>query len=238
MPPDKQGGLIMKKQRAVLARGQGRIVAITCLNRASENTKTGAMSQLYMLTTSHPVQAQKTGAQKRVCGDCALLDKVCYVQRGKGSAALWKAIQGQAVEQVPDLPFPVRLGADGDPAYCPPEIIEEIVEKAPGHTGYTHQWHKSANLQGSCMASIDGLTAKKRGVSPAKLRQQARGLGYRTFRVLGPGEKLLKNEIMCPNYTHGVQCADCLLCSGKKGPEDRRKDIAILGHGSGKKGLE
>lgn len=227
----------MKKQRAVLSRKAGVIVAITCLHRASENSKTGPMSQLYMLTTSHPVQAQKTGAQKRVCGDCALLDKVCYVQRGKGSAALWKAIQGQGVEQVPDLPYPVRLGADGDPAYCPPAIIREIVEKAPGYTGYTHQWHW-ANLQDSCMASIDGLTAKKRGVSPAKLRQQARGLGYRTFRVLGPGEKLLKNEILCPNYTHNIKCADCLLCSGKKGPGDKRKDIAIPGHGNGKGGLK
>ena len=228
----------MKQQRAVLARGGGKIVAITCLDRPSENAKTGPMSQLYMLTDIHPVEAQKTGEQKKVCGDCALLPAgVCYVQRGKGPAAVWRAIQGQAVEPIPPLKYPVRLGADGDPAYCPPEIITELVARAPGHTGYTHQWHKSALLQESCMASIDGLTAKKRGVTVAQLRRNAKKLGYRTFRVLASGDRLLKNEILCPNYTHGVQCADCLLCNGKKGSQDRRKDICIPVHGNGRRKL-
>ena len=120
---------------------------------------------------------------------------------------------------------PLRLGAYGDPAFIPLEKLEQLTSSAPSYTGYTHQWHNvDADYARYNMASIDHLN-EARGIT----RERAKDLGYRTFRILKENEELDAGEIMCPNYTHGVQCAKCGLCAGTSRGS---KDIAIRGHGA------
>jgi hypothetical protein len=37
-----------------------------------------------------------------------------------------------------------------------------------------------------------------------------------------------KDEIICPNITHNVQCIDCKLCSGN---QIKAKNIVVKAHG-------
>ena len=73
------------------------------------------------------------------------------------------------------------------------------------------------------MASVHSETA----------RSKARALGFRTFRILDSVEDIGEGEILCPASKEAgerVQCADCNLCNGSRGSEDKRKDIAIVAH--------
>jgi len=85
---------------------------------------------------------------------------------------------------------------------------------------YTHQWRNRPDLSIIAMASVHNLEE----------REAARALGFRTYRGLKPDEEPAKGEVYCPYHTHGVQCVACLLCDGKRGPEDKRKDIVIPWH--------
>ena len=63
---------------------------------------------------------------------------------------------------------------------------------------------------------------------------EAQAEGFRTFRVRPIGAPLLANEIECPaseEAGHKTQCIRCLLCDGKHGPTDKRKNISIAEHG-------
>jgi hypothetical protein len=203
-----------------------RMATLSCLKTKSANTKTGDMVQLSVL----PVRETATSAIKNkrdslICGDCPLkasLGGPCYVNPVSYNAPQ-KAYSKRKVETPSKLNKPLRLGAYGDPGFIPLKILEDVTSKAKGHTGYTHQWHKiKREYRTYLMASIDHID---NGQTKAK----AKALGYRTFRILKQGDTLDKGEILCPNSTHGIQCADCLLCAGtSKGA----KDIAIMGHGA------
>jgi len=90
------------------------------------------------------------------------------------------------------------------------------------NTSYTHQWETNKEFADFSMASVDNVAEKER----------AKELGFRTFRVVNDESEIDTDEIMCPNYTVGIQCIDCKLCSGNK---VKAKNIAIVKHGSWKK---
>lgn len=202
--------------------------ALSCLKTPSANIKTGDMVQLSIL----PVREKTTDSIKhktdyRQCGDCPLKSSLggpCYVNTVSYNSTQIKNASAP-VEDVPKMDKPLRLGAYGDPAFIPIEKLEELTASAPSYTGYTHQWHNvDAEYARYNMASIDHIS-EARGIT----RERAKDLGYRTFRILKEKEELDAGEIMCPNYTHGVQCAKCGLCAGTSRGS---KDIAIRGHGA------
>ena len=63
-------------------------------------------------------------------------------------------------------------------------------------------------------------------------QKQAIAEGWRTFRVTSDLSDKLPNEIVCPNTTKAIQCADCGLCSGMS---TRARNIVIEVHGAKKK---
>ena len=203
-----------------------RMATLSCLDTKSANAKTGDMIQLSVLPVRETATDSIKGKRDHIqCGDCPLkasLGGPCYVNPVSYNAPQKKNASSK-VQAVPELNKPLRFGAYGDPGFIPLDKLRELAEAAPGHAGYTHQWHKiDKGYSALLMASIDH-------VDNGQTREKAKDLGYRTFRILANGDKLAKNEIICPNTTKGVQCADCLLCAGtSKGA----KDIAIIGHGS------
>ena len=208
----------------------------------SENVKTGPMDQLHILPNLNPIQAMKLGLDSVVCGDCAMSsvknngDGACYVVVAQGPNSTWKASRDKPVVP-PAGNQPIRLGAYGDPALLPMRLIDRIVRNRRW-TGYTHQWqsrHKS--WSNYLMASIDPETARRQALTSLELKQKAIAKGYRTFRVLSDGELLDSDEVYCPNYTHKTQCIDCGLCNGAR-ENDKRRNIAIPAHGSGKNLLQ
>jgi hypothetical protein len=159
---------------------------------------------------------------------------LCYVNTGQGPRSVWMATVDRPVESVEPSLKPIRLGAFGDPAMLPYRLLKSLV-KGRRHAGYTHQWHRVKRIFGRLlMASVDDVMADREGCSSAELRARAKSKGYRTFRVIRDRSELLPGEIECPNSTHGVQCVDCGLCSGRSGVDDRRKDIAVVVHGASK----
>ena len=206
------------------------------LTHKSSNIKTGNMEQLTILPWISPEQAVKLGLDSAVCGDCAFSGKanggtgLCYVNTGQAPRAVWSVTKDAEVEAIPASYKPIRLGAYGDPAFLPLALLKTLTNGRK-HTGYTHQWETCDKGYSSVlMASIDDQTAGRKGLTAAQLRQQAKAKGYRTFRAIRDAAEMLPGEIMCPNTTKGIQCADCGLCNGASGA----KDIVIQIHGPSK----
>ncbi len=236
-----------KRSSYVLYRGPSRftgeeiVVILTGARKRSSNSKTGAMAQVYILAVKEaPQEAQRSGADRAVCGTCPQRPKNgghCYVMTFQGPLSTWKANKDQPVTLEAGLAalrasgLHVRNGAYGDPAAVPQHINDAIHAASPkGATGYTHAWrHVAVTVTNTCMASVETEAEA----------HEAHARGLRTFRVLHgvppkkhptalavARTKLLPNEILCPAYSHGTQCADCGLCDGANG----KKNIAIPLH--------
>lgn len=205
----------------------------------SDNTKTGAMVQVWILLQDvHPVTSVQTGEDGAVCGTCPLRgierdglqgrDRACYVAVQRGPAGVWKAYRNgsyaKADRQTLDRYLDgrgVRLGSYGDPAAVPVHVLEALTAKASSWTGYTHAWRRAPWLKRFCMASVDTLVD----------RFWAKAAGWRTFRARLDNEAVQWGEIVCPASDEGghvVSCLECRLCSGTN---RRAKDIVIVAHG-------
>lgn len=215
------------------------IVAIlTGLDRPSSNGKTGDMPQLWILSDDgrDPFAARKAGADEAVCGDCPLRDGRCYVNLLRGPLAIYRAYlagrypDGRALDADGiraacctrlGRPRSIRLGAYGDPAALPLDVVERLCAASPVHTGYTHAWRRFPELRPFLMASADSQADA----------DEAHALGWRTFRVVCDGGRLADGELWCPAAPEGGAtrtCATCGLCrGGSRGPS-----IAIRAHGS------
>jgi hypothetical protein len=219
--------------RVVVDRRHGRFTLINKLGRKpSENAKTADMAQQYILSQLYtPAELVKLRLDALICGDCPLKGVECYVNVAT-LTSLWLAAKDLPVTPCPTYIKPLRLGAYGDPAFVPMASIRQSLNAGPGvWTGYTHRWHIAREGYSRwLMASIDHKSAIREGISILELKRRANDLGYRTFRILMPGDQLDKGEILCPYVTHGVQCANCGLCSGTEGRG--KADIAVPLHGS------
>ena len=136
----------------------------------------------------------------------------------------------------------VRLGAYGDPAVLPAEVLDALTRNAVMHTGYTHQWSdkRAAHAQRWCMASCD--TSSEVGRATAS--------GWRVFYV---GHEVIAapRTKACPASEEEkertgkeVSCASCGLCCGSRTTKGRDLAasrmpmiITIKPHGSGTKSL-
>jgi hypothetical protein len=233
----------MTPNGAILYQGPSRIdgkpiaVVLTGLNRKTKNTKTGDMRQLWIMRSDiPPVDAVTSGDDQSVCGDCPLRpisakrtetpEKVCYVTTIHAPRAIYLSLKrGDYPVMAPsDVPTdkPIRIGAYGDPGAVPTAVWRALPVIA-GRTGYTHQWTRRPSLRTLVMASVDSPTQAT----------QARVDGWRTFRVKTADQPLMDGEIACPASAEAgkrTNCASCLLCDGKTGPNDRRANIAINVH--------
>ena len=221
MKPKKRNSIPVYRNRNIVA-------TLTGVERPSANIKTGDMLQLSILYRKEdPVTAKRKGLDRHNCGICPI-KKECYVRTEQMPLAVYRAVKGQPIQRAVSkraLSKPIRLGAYGDPAMLPTDLLKQMTD-GKKHTGYSHQWDSptvSTDYSEFLMASVETVEGAKK----------AQKKGYRTFRIGSePLEEL--NEILCPNYTTGVQCADCGLCAGNK---VQAKNIVIPPHGSGKNSL-
>ena len=214
----------------------------TGLGDASHNPKTGEMVQLWIvLRDMAPHEATRSGEDSAVCGLCPKRPSAerngalpCYVRAFQGPRSVWQASRDQSVDTEGALRAiersgrAIRLGAYGDPAALPIDLVTALAFAARGHTGYTHQWRQQSAqaFRALLMASAD---------TPGD-RDLAHVMGWRTFRAIDRRQvfaDLAPNEIFCPS-AQGVQCNDCGLCDGSRrawcGQQDKRKSIAIFEH--------
>ena len=213
--------------------GEPIILLLTGLAVKSKNTKTGDMLQTWILLRDvAPNEAQRTGQDESVCGQCPLRpllhamdpigDEPCYVLTYQAPLSTWKANRYAPVFPVEGTRAlvagrKVRRGAYGDPGAVPAHVWDIFTDNAG--TGYTHQW-RGAYLSSFAMASVHDATE----------RAEARARGYRTFRVSASADDIMPGEILCPASKEAgelTQCADCNLCDGS------RADVSFGAHGGG-----
>jgi len=224
--------------------GSPLVAVVTGLRGDSANAKTGAgLAQLWILREDlSPLSAIATGADESICGDCKHRgdgtgkSRSCYVAVKNAPRAVWEAYRcgryqtmrpADVATHLASMGMGIRIGAYGDGAAIPPNVIAEITS-ATRHTGYTHAWRNRADLAPFLMASCD---------TPAE-QAQASSEGWRTFRVRTSSQDLAPREISCPASDEALgkrtTCSACGLCDGAK-LSDARKDIAIIVHGIGAK---
>ena len=205
------------------------IVAIlTGLDTQSDNDKTGAMLQLWIMRSDiAPHYAVTTGQDSSVCGSCVHRRGQggdCYVIPFQAPLAVWNAyMRGNYPTMDTDElhGLQIRFGAYGDPAAIPFDALLPVLEVCDldGSTGYTHQaWHKNFDPRVAlfCQVSVD---------SPAQAKK-AHASGFKTFRVAGNANLRFDNEIECLSDSEGLSCAECKLCNGQL------QNIVISAHGS------
>lgn len=237
------------------------IVAI--LQRGSDNAKTGAMAQLWILSADvDPITASRMGNDYSVCGNCPhrgdaapnkesglAENRGCYVSLLHGPLGKFKNFKdgkykrAETIGEVQELLHGqgLRMGAYGDPAALPAGLCEMLAGMADYSTSYTHG-HGVFNdtTKITHVASFSMISADN-----AQDAIKAQSKGFRTFRVIpvtqwedkGMGS-LLANETLCPASAEAgnrVQCADCRLCNGTK---SKAKSIAIVAHGSVRKNIK
>jgi hypothetical protein len=215
------------------------------ITRTSSNTKTGNIPQVTFLPENvKPTDAIKNGQDEDVCGNCPLRPSLfnpkthedpCYVNCGFAPNAINRA-KNKPLYDYSDLFEVIRIGAWGDGASIEKQALLKIVGLARKVLNYTHAWaNKKFNfLKAFSMASVHSIAEKN----------QANGLGFRTFRTVKPllfadHLKLFKNgqhtvadlqadEILCPNFTKSIQCKTCKLCCGNQ--IKARLNIVIPSH--------
>jgi hypothetical protein len=246
----------MKATDACVYRGPSAIdgspirVIVTGVARPSQNRKTGAMAQVWILAdgtgAGTAMDAMRSGRDAAVCGACPLAGtrgddgartgRACYVNVGQAPNSVTRGdARGTYVDMTPEdagimlAGRSVRLGAYGDPAAAPYAVMAALVAHADNWTGYTHQWRTAArDWSGLLMASVETLQD----------RDEAHALGYRTFRVTAPDAPMAAREVECAatRDRNPLQCIACGMCAGTKlGSRPGRVDVVIAAHGSGAK---
>ena len=229
--------------------GQQIVVIATGMKAKSSNGKTGGMIQTWILLRDiDPREANKSGADYGICGDCphrgkatTALDKVlavertCYVLIFQSPLNVWKtfhrggydrAVDSKAIASV-GADRKVRLGSYGDPAAVPAYVWEALLSKSAGRTGYSHQ---SGLANADFVADIMMISADHLAMA-----QAAWANGHRTFRVIDSMDDMDANEVLCPASKEAgerTNCENCGLCAGSS---IKAKSIAIVAHGNGAK---
>lgn len=189
----------------------------------------------------NPLEATRAGADVSICGDCPHrgwiedgrnLGRSCYVEVHFGVRNVWLAWErGNYPDRfrVADLiqlghARMIRLGSYGDPAAVPFWVWRSLTHASAWSMGYTRQWRDChAEFARLCMASVH---------SDAE-RQEAKAMGWRTFRTRTAQQSLGDYEIACPASAEmgkKATCEECRACSGLGGKA--RADVAITAHGA------
>lgn len=216
------------------------VVIANRIASASDNAKTGAMVQTFILRQDmRPLDAARLGYDFSICGHCShrpTNDGSCYVNIGRSVEAVYGAfVRGRYARPHVDYDVALlpelfadsifRLGSYGDPAAAPFRVWQHATARVWARNGYTHQWRDFPAFAALCMASVD---------SEAQAHE-ARANGWRTFRVRSAAAPVMAGEIACPASEEAgkrTTCADCRACGGTQAKA--RVSIVIAAHGATK----
>tara|TARA_R110001592_G_C13019565_1_gene737427 strand:+ start:138 stop:893 length:756 start_codon:yes stop_codon:yes gene_type:complete len=227
-PKQKYKGFVVYEGPSMLDNAP--IVVVATMK--TSNRKTGDMVQTWILRSDvNPIEASKQKLDSSICGNCPQRwsnGGACYVNIGQAPNAVYKSYKRglypkfNAGEHATHFAGrKVRLGAYGDPAAVPFNVLAGLVSYGIGHTGYTHQaQHKSFDKRyfGLVMVSAD----------TPKMALKMQSLGAKTFRVALEDDGMFENENECFSESVGMTCEECMVCDGTK------TNIAIKVHGSRK----
>jgi hypothetical protein len=213
------------------------VAIVTGTAHGSDNSKTGAMCQAWILRSDlDPVAAVMSGKDRSICGDCqhrsgSNVGRSCYVIWWLAPLQIYKAFKAGKYDRLVDDPVlqevrmhghRLRIGAYGDPAMLPYRAWLPVVRGSSGAIGYTQQWRSCDPM----FARLLMASVQSRGE-----KTHAAALGWRTFRTRPIVSQVLEDEVICPASNeagHAVTCEDCQLCQGTT---KQAKSVAIIAHG-------
>lgn len=213
---------------------RGDVTVVVFLSES--NPKTGPCIAVAILPGDgrDAAQARARGEDLSACGSCTLRSLAsggkggCYVSgpalmgyAGSASAA-WRRADPFAMPEAP-AGLPMRLGAYGDPAAVPSEVLARLESWHDGMAwGYTHGWRHSAaqHLRASCMASCETNADTI----------EARAKGWRVYQIVSaaPGAVEASGLAECES-AQGVACSDCGACAGDAARADAGRAIVVHG---------
>ena len=175
--------------------------ALYSLHGGSLNRKIGRMAQLLIAPDDAPPhRAVSSGRDAAVCGNCPLRPSAgggCYTIPPLYLPQVWLSTNGldanlgAACDALRKSGLPLRFGSWGDPAAVPFEVLEHLAhataddDGVPRITAYSSAWRTcDPRLRDLAMAEHE--------------RAEAKGMGWRSFRVRTPSMPLLPGEIVCP----------------------------------------
>lgn len=213
-------GVILYEGKNMLGSDFEDIVVIATFK--SKNRKTGPMIQVWILPKNmNPLDNTDN------CGVCPIKN-ACYVTVIQAPNAIWKAYQNGSYPQYEDKTHRklfrgrnIRWGAYGDPACIPLGIVRKFNKRSKSWTGYTHQ-HGLNRVRDRILKKYFMFS-----VETDEQRKKFHEEGVRVFQIIDSEDAPL-DTVMCPNYTKGVSCDDCLLC---KGTALEAKSVVIKAHG-------
>ena len=208
----------------------------------TSNEKTGDMIQTWILPDNglDPVEALKQNANFGACGNCPLqgwmdpdtgkmINRVCYVNVGQAPLGIWRSFQRGGYPKYDARKHrqwfvgrKVRIGAYGDPAAIPVPLVRWLADVSIAWTGYSHQLFWCDPRRAEALAKYLMVSCHTRAQSTEATRR-----GWRFFEAIREDQAPPEDAIECPHYSHGVQCADCLLCEGT---DKRAKSIYVIAH--------
>lgn len=193
------------------------------------NEKTGDMVQVWILAKNEkPYDLLKAGKDGIVCGSCPLKSGAgCYVTVFQAPTQIYKAYKAGKYStnydeflEIVQNKF-VRFGAYGDPSFIPFKTLFQIASRCKGYTGYSHQW-KNKNFDAKLLTILHASIDHENDIAILnKLHPTAK-----YFRLVDNYADIKENEIVCLSDSMGVQCRDCLKCSGSSSD-----NIVIEKHG-------
>lgn len=233
-----------------LLTGDPIVGVLTGLEGGSVNPKTGPMVQAWILRDDlAPMDAKRRNLDDAICGDCKLRGRDgknsgCYLTVWQAPTGVYKSfIAGRYHEATwPELEAlvegrAIRCGAYGDPAALPFEVWQVLLTAAAGWVAYTHSWRLAdPRFRALAMASVDTVDEF----------YQARGMGWRTFRVRMPDDPLVTGahpapqvgqsrsvplEFVCPASDEAGHASTCQACQLCRGTSSRARSVAIIAHG-------
>ena len=225
--------------------GRRILVILSGLAESSDNAKTGAMVQSWILcAAADPIGASRMGFDYSICGDCPLrgaarpdalkgvaADRGCYVNLLHGPQNVYNAwARGNIAQATPRQAAALlsgrmlRLGSYGDPAAVPAAVWRPLIAAAAGWTGYTHARGR--------LARFDWLMASCETKAQA---EALRATGARTFRVVSDAADVDRAaEVLCPASAESGRRATCESCGLCAGTATGAKSVAIVAHGTGR----
>jgi hypothetical protein len=264
-PVFKKNGSI---NSAVLWQGKSQldgapIALIAIVN--SSNRKTGGMLQTYIIRTDvPPIEANRTGADYSICGDCHLRGKAdstketglasergCYVNLGQGPTIVYKTFDKSGYPRLVDCYGPIysnmnhdqlltTYGADQNircGTYGDPLAVPQWVWDAllKRARNWTGYTHQFNRIDSDALK----VKASRFNMISADTLKEAREHwrnGLRTFRtVINTADIDPANEIVCPATKEGGERTTCEFCNLCAGSSIKAKNIVAVVHGSGAK---
>ena len=243
-----------------LMNGDNIAAVLVCSTKNAKMKKKGKKSrkkvlipQLYIFSTfAPPVEVIKAKKDDSICGTCPFQhDNGCYVFVGQaptkihnkwyrggyiGGRENWQQGLDAACDWIHEKHkkgyiIRVRFGAYGDIASIPYIVFWMLTSTSDTQLNYTREWNTclGKKYKQFSMASVHTLGELARASS----------MGWKTFRIMLPGDRPLPSEILCPadKVTYGKNpksdCATCGMCNGNESPALRTKiGVCTYVHGT------